>query len=221
MTRGTQVLMTGAFSGLGRGIAECLSTEGLEVVGIGRDSGRRLSSPGVSQAIEWDLSVPRAGVSALRSWLDVSSMPFYLLLCAATIDPLGPLGTLNIDEVERSVNVNFVSQTLILNECLKPIRGSRLLVGVAFVNSGAASNPIRGWGMYCAGKAATQMLIQCVRQEQPQLPIFIRDPGVVDTPMQNRLRATGFDLPLNGFGLRDPQIAAEALVRDFLNEMGN
>jgi len=75
----------------------------------------------------------------------------------------------------------FLTQKLLSKLC-----GGRVL----HISSGAAHNPYAGWGAYCTSKAALHMIYQVFKKELDEYGISIGSarPGVVNTPMQKRVR---------------------------------
>ena len=63
------------------------------------------------------------------------------------------------------------------------------------ISSGAARKPYAGWSAYCAGKAAVDMLTSCVAVEEADLGLRAHAvaPGIVDTGMQELIRASSPD----------------------------
>ena len=60
------------------------------------------------------------------------------------------------------------------------------------ISSGAATTPYEGWAIYCASKAAVEMLTEVVAREERVhgLKAYALAPGVVDTDMQALVRST-------------------------------
>ena len=60
------------------------------------------------------------------------------------------------------------------------------------VSSGAGTRPYAGWAAYCAAKAAVDQLTRVVALEEHAhgLAAYAVAPGVVDTDMQETIRAT-------------------------------
>jgi len=63
------------------------------------------------------------------------------------------------------------------------------------ISSGAGRRPYAGWSAYCAGKAAVDMLTRCiaVEEEEIELRAHALAPGIVDTHMQEQIRAASPD----------------------------
>jgi NAD(P)-dependent dehydrogenase (short-subunit alcohol dehydrogenase family) len=87
---------------------------------------------------------------------------------------------------------------------------------VVNISSGAASHPMEGWSAYCASKAAVAMLTRSVAHEYGSQGVlsFGYRPGVVDTDMQGRIRASGLN-PISQLPrekLTRPDAAARGVV---------
>jgi NAD(P)-dependent dehydrogenase (short-subunit alcohol dehydrogenase family) len=63
------------------------------------------------------------------------------------------------------------------------------------ISSGAGRRPYAGWSAYCSGKAAVDMLSQCLAIEEEDLGLRVHAvaPGIVDTHMQEQIRASSPD----------------------------
>ena len=63
------------------------------------------------------------------------------------------------------------------------------------ISSGAAQRPMWGWSTYCSTKAAIDMFtrVAALEQEDRENPVRVLAfaPGIVDTPMQEKIRNTG------------------------------
>jgi NAD(P)-dependent dehydrogenase (short-subunit alcohol dehydrogenase family) len=186
-------VITGGTTGLGGELSTQLRDAGYRVLTIGRQGN-----------LLWDMSAPDARPRAdIRQ--AVADEDVLLIINAATIDPLGPIGTLQDDEIRTAVEVNYVSVAMLLAD----IAGLPASLHVALISTGAARRPIPGWSSYCASKAATEMLVDCFALENPDAIVTRIDPGIVDTPMQERIaewRGTTMA------GLQTPQRAARLVL---------
>ena len=68
---------------------------------------------------------------------------------------------------------------------------------VMLISSGAGRNASSGWGVYCATKAAMDRYAEVAQLDQgKRARIVSMAPGMIDTPMQEKIRATSKnDLP--------------------------
>ena len=186
--------MTGVSSGLGEAIAANLLARGFEVVGVGRAAAPRLVSESFRLVVA-DL----ADVGQLPTKLDdlfgeiaarrVSSIA--VINNAATAQPAGTMGDLDADAVVAALAVNLAAPVLVANAFLRAFRTVDIDRRLVNVSSGAAVRPIPGSGTYNVAKAGLEMLTSVIAAEQPAsgiTAITIR-PGIIDTPMQEFLRA--------------------------------
>ena len=122
-----------------------------------------------------------------------------LLHNAGVVEPVGAIGALSPDEIERAVAVNLTAPMLLTNAVLgsgilRPAAGDggppRTLT-VLFVSSGAAHRTIGGWSVYAATKRAGEAFIEALAAQHAgdgRVRAAVVQPGVVDTAMQERLR---------------------------------
>lgn len=64
---------------------------------------------------------------------------------------------------------------------------------VVNISSLCALQPFKGWGLYCAGKAARDMLYQVLAVEEPSVRVLSYAPGPLDTDMQQLARESSVD----------------------------
>ena len=67
------------------------------------------------------------------------------------------------------------------------------------ISSGAGRRAVDAWSVYCASKSALDMISETIAKEQSfqspehQIKIFSIAPGVIDTHMQDQIRAVSAD----------------------------
>jgi benzil reductase ((S)-benzoin forming) len=186
-------LVTGAFSGLGLALSEEIVARGMTVSGIGRSISER--DPNTlkifSSVYEMDLSSPSATeVHKVIAELGATYPDFQLIINAAQIEPLGPLGSLKNSDIEESLNVNINSALFIMNSFLDCTHSAN---PIYVIGSGAAEHTIEGWDIYSIGKSALRRAIDFVNSATPGIAQWL-EPGVIDTHMQERLRSSNWGL---------------------------
>jgi len=221
-------IVTGGGSGLGRAIAQRLADRGMRVLIVGRREAGLAETADHDRArivpVQADVADP-AGRRAVARALPAGATVGLLVHNAGTLDPVGPLKDADLASWRAAMAVNVEAPVFLTQGLLGRMRrGSRVL----HVSSGAAHRPIRGWGAYCVGKAALNMLYQVYRDELAPEGVLVGSlrPGVVDTPMQAHIREQPADrfpdvdrfVALKQRGqLHSPEAAASYAVRVLLD----
>jgi benzil reductase ((S)-benzoin forming) len=180
-------VVTGTTRGLGAALAQRIGAEaGNELVTMSRtgstidvDLGDRVA---VSAACA-DLGARLHGKRYERA---------VLINNAGVVSPVGPLDTVDAEELERNLAVNLVAPMLLMQAFLRATAGTptRRIINIS---SGAGRRPIFGWGGYCAAKAGLDMAsrvaaLECETRGM-DVEIVSLAPGVIDTGMQEVVRA--------------------------------
>ena len=194
-------LVTGAARGIGAATALALARRGIAPVLAVRDADaarpvlEEVASMGVACRIETcdvaDHAAVTAAVQRVRGdWqrLDI------VVNNAGQIDPIGHLGDTDPGQWARAIGVNLVGAYNVVHACLPALLASPA-AAVLNVSSGAAHAPREGWSAYCSSKAGLYMLARSIGEEYGSRGIaaFSLQPGVVDTGMQVRIRASGMN----------------------------
>lgn len=190
--RGKTVLITGASRGIGAAAVHEFVQAGAKVGMIARsaDALDALAQETGALAIGCDMadyaSVAQA-VAQMRAQfggLDV------LINNAGVIDPIAPLAQADPDAFGRLIDINLKGVFHCLRAAMPEMApGSTIIT----VGSGAAYNPLEGWGAYCSSKAAAWMLTRVAAVEAPALRIMSLSPGTVATDMQRTIRDSGIN----------------------------
>jgi NAD(P)-dependent dehydrogenase (short-subunit alcohol dehydrogenase family) len=196
--KGKTVVITGASRGIGAGIAkECLR-QGMNVGVCARRAPEIDEGPTVLtmaadvtdgdavQALA-DKTVERFG--RIDLWINN----------AGVLKPMAPLRNCASDEVLAHLQVNIMGVFHGIKTFTQHIR-SREGEGVLInISSGASTSAYAGWGAYCAGKSAVDMLTEVAQLEEEEsgLRAYSVAPGIIDTDMQELIRAADpADFPL-------------------------
>lgn len=204
--------VTGASSGLGRGIARRLARDGTAVALAARradqleaaaetireDGGRALVCP-------CDVT-RRADVRAAVERTERELGPIDLLVANAGVSVMTEPDSLDAEEVERVMRVNFFGAVYcveaVLPGMLERRRGHLVAVG-----SLAGYGGIRRTASYSASKGALHNFFESLRADLHGSPVDVTviTPGYVDTPMTER---NDHPMPF----LVDPDDAVERMV---------
>ena len=183
-------VVTGASSGLGRGIAVRLANRGMYIVLSGRNEARleeaaqqiRSAAPGVKvETVAADLST-RSGVSALLE--RVGDRPIEVLVNNAGFGSYGPFADANPEREENEVAVD-VNAVVILARAFLPGMIARRSGGILNVASTIAFQPAAYQAVYAASKAFVLSFSQALWAEA-------RAAGVAVTALCPGPTRTGF-----------------------------
>ena len=198
---GKHVLITGASRGIGAATAAALSEAGAAVTLIARDGKRVaevaksiLAGGGTAAAQACDV----ADYVALAQAVDEARRrlgPLHALINnAGVIEPIARLVDVDPTAWARNIEINLIGGFNAIRAVLPGMMeaGAGTVINVS---SGAAINPLEGWGAYCSAKAGLAMLTQIVVLEAGPSGIrcFAFSPGTTDTDMQSAVRASGIN----------------------------
>jgi 7-alpha-hydroxysteroid dehydrogenase len=181
--------VTGASSGIGRGVALRLAHEGYDVVVAGRDE-RRLEAVageirGVGRravAAVGDLADPDA-IRLVASSVEILGGALDTVVNSAAVIRTEPFEDVSITEFDRHWNVNLRAPYLLTQACLPMLRRSDN-ASVVNISSASAHLVRRGQSLYGTTKAALEHLTRILAAElAPAIRVNAIAPGPVDTPI--------------------------------------
>ncbi|XP_004849932.1 sepiapterin reductase [Heterocephalus glaber] len=205
-------VLTGASRGFGRAlvplVARLLSPGSVLLLSARNDDALR--------QVEAELGAGRPGLRVVRVPADLGSDAGLQQLLGALrelprpeglqrlllINNAGTLGDvskgfLNLSdptEVNSYWALNLTSTLCLTSGVLKAFPDSPgLSRTVVNISSLCALKPFKGWALYCAGKAARDMMFQVLATEEPSVRVLSYAPGPLDTDMQQLARETSMD----------------------------
>ena len=189
-------VVTGASSGLGRGLAARLADRGMSLVLTGRNQARldevaqeiRRAAPGVQvETVAADLST-HAGVSALLE--RVGDRPIEVLVNNAGFGSYGPFAEADPDREAEEVAVD-VNAVITLARALLPRMLARVSGGILNVASTIAFQPAPYQAVYGASKAFVLSFSQALWAEARAAGVSVTAlcPGPTRTGFVDALRA--------------------------------
>jgi len=201
MTISTVAVLTGASAGLGQALALGLMSPDTHLITLSRRHDAALAAHAAAsgctvQQIQIDLSNPAAaevGAEQVVANLPGSAQRYLLINNAGTVDPIIPAAQLtSAARIISALSLNVASVMLLVAAFLRGTPGGaeRRILNIS---SGAGRNPMPGWGVYCATKAALDRYTQVLAAENPGVRAVSLAPGVINTGMQERIRASSAD----------------------------
>ena len=187
---GKVALITGASQGLGAGLAERFAERGLRLALCSRSAPALPESDRVisrrldvcdEDAIEKLAADTVERFGGIDLWINN----------AGVLEPVAPLRKVETAAFRQHIEINLTG-VFIGSRCYANLVRASGREGVLInVSSGAAWNPYPGWGAYCAGKAGLEQLTGVIAAEEADagLRAHAIAPGVIDTPMQDQVRA--------------------------------
>jgi len=186
------ILITGASSGIGEGIARELGNAGAMVL-LGARRLERIEAiaaeirgaGGVAQARELDvtsrLSMASFVQDALDKWGRVD-----VLINNAGIMPLSPLAAGKQDEWERMIDVNIKGVLWGIGAVLPVMeaQGSGQIINIGSIGALAV---VPTAAVYCASKFAVRAISDGLRQESPTIRVTCVNPGVVESDLASTI----------------------------------
>lgn len=223
------VLVTGVSQGLGEALAFDLLERGVNVLGIGRSSSQRLAH-GRFRLLRCDLAeAPMLPAVLGPAFAAIAAQrPSYVCLVnnAATLDPVGVLGTTEAFAIVTSLTVNLAAPTVLASEFCRLFDDAALERRIVNVSSGAAQSVIAGESLYCIAKAGLEMLTRSLAAEHdsPRFRAISLRPGVMDTQMQTfartqaKHRLPSVDL-FKGFHAGGQLVAPDGVARKLVERL--
>lgn len=174
---GRTVLLTGAGGALGAGLAAAFSQAGAQVVGVDR------AVPGEPvDGVRYE-TADLTDDAQVGSLFDTVEVPWALVNTVGGFAPHTPLGSLDIDELERQLSLNLHTAAIATKHALrvmKPVGVGRIV----HTSSKAAISPTGSGFSYSVSKLAVLHLVRMAAEEVAGTGITVNAvvPSIIDTP---------------------------------------
>lgn len=161
---GKTILVTGASSGIGRGVAVTCSKMGAKVIATGRNEKRLVETLGMLDGESHQYCICDITNTESVKELVASLPPLDGIVHCAGIDQRIPVKQLQERDVDYVMNVNFRSPIL-LQSCLLQQRKITKGASIVFIASVASWSPSIGHSIYSASKGAIVSYSKCLALE--------------------------------------------------------
>lgn len=181
-------VVTGGGSGIGQALAQALAMRQKSVLIVGRHEASLCETAKFSSLIDYvcaDVST-NTGRKEIVSHLKNVATIDGLIHNAGVIEPIVPMADMDEGSWDQVLSTNLNAPLFLSQLLLNKLVGGRVL----HMGSGAAYLPIVGWSAYCVSKAALSMLTSCWQLETDAVAFASVMPGIIDTPMQEKIRAS-------------------------------
>ena len=175
------VIVTGASSGIGEGVAKMFLAEGAKVVGCGIEPAMKIEDSNAIY-VQADLTKFEQAENVVAKAVEVFGR-VNKLVCCAGVTFIGSLESTTSESFMREISINLGG---VFNMCkaavseLKKQEGSTIVT----VGSDLGVRPIPERIGYCPSKAGVIMLTKCIALEYaPHIRVNAILPGLVRTPM--------------------------------------
>ncbi|MES2050904.1 MAG: SDR family NAD(P)-dependent oxidoreductase [Pseudomonadota bacterium] len=194
-------ILTGASRGMGLSMARQLLKSGDTLLCISRTSQEALVKEAAAAGatlVQWthDLADGAALCKRLEAWLAGNSCPWEsasLINNAGVIPPIVPLSEAAPDELARALRVGLEAPMQLTSAFLHATASWNGKRKVLNISSGLGRKAMASQVAYCAAKAGMDHFTRCLALEEALKPngakVCALAPGVIDTAMQDQLRA--------------------------------
>jgi len=196
----TVAIVTGASRGLGQALARGLLARDTWLLTIARTHDAELAAQaeqaGASlQQVQCDLANPAATervATQIVASLPPGAQRYLLINNAGTVEPVAQADHLTqAAAITAAFSLNVTSVMLLTAAFLQAVSPQQQAVRrVLNISSGAGRSPVPGWGVYCATKAALDLYTRVLASENHGVQAVALAPGVIDTAMQQTIRAS-------------------------------
>ena len=189
--RGHTAVITGASRGIGAGLAREWARQGLRLGLFARGAPVLPESRDVVAA-RFDVTDEKA----LADFVARVEERFGAIDCwvnnAGVLEPMAMLRDVDVADFRHHLDVNLTGVFLGTRAYVRHLRARGRSGVLLNVSSGAAQSAYAGWSAYCAAKAGMERMTECVQLEEAASGLRAHSiaPGVVDTAMQELIRAT-------------------------------
>ena len=197
-------ILTGTTRGLGAVMATQLAQSGEQLVTLSRVSSEALAATAKAHGTTLtQINVDLGDIKALEQAaaqlkpLLATHTSVRFIHNAGVVTPIAQSQDLtDIAVINQAFQVNITSAIYLTAVVLAGATQASDL-RVMLISSGAGRSPSSGWGVYCATKAAMDRYAEVAQLDQgKRARIVSMAPGMIDTPMQEKIRATSKnDLP--------------------------
>ncbi len=182
-----RILAVGARTGIGEYLANKLQAQGHDVLRISRSaSGADSLASDVSSFLNMKFCL--SGLSLIRpSWKYADAMIF----TAGTQGPIGRASNVNVDEWDKTVDVNLKGFFHAFRAFYELLRNSSHGGKIIAISGGGSTSSRPRFSAYAAAKCGLVRLVEVLADEEPGMQINAIAPGAIFTQMTREVLSAG------------------------------
>ncbi len=162
------IIITGATSGIGKSVAEYLVNQNHQVIGCGRSADDELNPEGLSW-LKMDVTDQESVSQAIQKAAQHFEQIDVLIQCAGQ-GAIGPMETFTSEEIEAVFQLNVLGIQRV-NKAVLPVMRKQGKGRIIMISSMASETGLPYNGVYCASKAALDVMTESMRFEIKQFGI--------------------------------------------------
>lgn len=216
------VLITGASSGIGNGLAQYYLENKHAVYAVNRRDCKNLEKYEHFHLLQLDLFEAEKNVNKICSFFKDAGRIDLAILNAGILSEVSDMKDISLDSIRMVMDINVWSNKVLIDSLLQICPSIKQIVAIS---SGASISGARGWNAYSISKASLNMLIKLYANENKSVHFCALAPGVIDTAMQDYLFSLSdiLDFPTvkrlqqakGNNELKSPEESAQILVSAF------
>lgn len=195
-------LVTGASKGLGAALIQTLAGKDAKIITMSRtglSEDQKLGivdKGGVVVDLKGDLSeeqtLPKLAAEMMSAVNLEDAESIVLINNAGGVEPIAPFYKADDEAVMTNIHLNLTAPMIFSKYFGQAFKSAKCERRIITVSSGAGKSPIFGWNVYCASKAAVDMMTRVIALEEGDDGILAVSfgPGIMDTGMQSTIRAS-------------------------------
>ena len=188
------IIITGGSKGIGKALANKYASENYKVYSLARTSSQLKNIENTSVNLSNLLETETTFTTLLKEIIVKEITSITLINNAGRLGEISNLENLKANDISKSIQLNTTAPLILSSLFIKLTQELTCKKQIINISSGAAKSPYQGWAVYCASKAALDMMTRAISAEQSEVENGIKCvsiyPGVVDTNMQSQIRST-------------------------------
>ncbi|MDO8471303.1 MAG: SDR family oxidoreductase [bacterium] len=194
MKENRSVIIIGVSSGIGQALSRKWLNKGWKIFGTYRTEDQTINELKNLGAImvHCDLASSLSTSSACRKLKKICSVWDVLVICPASLEPIGLFVDLTVEDWADSIQLNFINQIKMVHQLLPSRRiGSSLGSCVLFFSGGGINDAPTHYSAYTVSKIATIKMAEILDVEIPDTRFISIGPGWVDTKIHDQTIKAG------------------------------